>query len=473
MSETYSVHFETLGCKLNQIESESAANSFFRAGFSVNAKPASAGTPIHEETRLCIINTCTVTTKAEQKARRIIRLLLEKYPNAAVIVTGCYAQVESAEIKAICPPRIAVLSGTKKDTLAQVPDFVSANPDFSVSDLEQFFLTHQISNATFTLSTETFMQHSRASIKIQDGCANSCAFCRIHIARGKPVSLDPQKVLERISALEKTGQQEVVITGVNLTQYKGFVEESGKYMDIAQLLEYLIQNTRSIKFRISSLYPERVDESLCRILADRRVQPHFHLSVQSGSDSILKAMGRKYLSDQVLLAAERLRTVKPNCFLACDIITGFPGESDADFEETVRIVRECNFSWVHVFPFSPRPGTEAYKMKPKVSESVSRQRAAKLTDLALAQKKQWLESLVGKDCSAIVEKKRMTTMRAVTENFVHVQIENSDDYDKEFLGGKEVRLRITEILPVSSQTEAVEAMSKIISIPEMQEQQKV
>ncbi len=473
MSETYSVHFETLGCKLNQIESESAANSFSRAGFSVDAKPASAGTPIHEETVLCIINTCTVTTKAEQKARRIIRLLLEKYPNAAVIVTGCYAQVESSEIKSICPPRIAVLSGTKKDTLAEVPGFIAANPEITVSGLEQFFVSHQISNATFTLSTDTFMQHSRASIKIQDGCANSCTFCRIHIARGKPVSLDPEKVLERIAALEKAGQKEVVITGVNLTQYRGFAGESGKSMDIAQLLEYLIQNTDSIRFRISSLYPERVDESLCRILADERIQPHFHLSVQSGSDSILKAMGRKYLSDQVLLAAERLRSVKPNCFLACDIITGFPGETDEDFDATLRITKECGFSWVHVFPFSPRPGTEAYRMKPKVKEEISRQRAAKLTDVALLQKKQWLESLTGKEFSAIIEKKRMNSMRAVTENFVHVQIENSDSYDKELLGGKEVRLRITEILPVSSQTEAVEALAQIISVPEIQEKQRI
>lgn len=465
------VHFETLGCKLNQIESESAARAFEENGFSAELKPCTSACEPDTETVLCIVNTCTVTTKAEQKARRIIRLLLEKFPASSVLVTGCYAEVEPAEIRAI-NERVAVLAGKKKDFLVELPALINKYLSENVTEASAFspvsftsFLqsvsdASVLKNSVFRLATDTFKYHSRASIKIQDGCNNNCAYCRIHFARGKSVSLAAEEVLSRVAALEKAGQAEVVLTGVNLSQY---VSKAGeKSFRFADLLEYLLANTERINFRISSLYPDIVDEKLCAIIKSPRVRPHFHLSVQSGSDKILTLMKRPYNSERVTGAAEMLRKAKPGCFLACDIIAGFPGETDEDFQLTMDVMKKADFTWIHAFPFSPRPGTEAYSMKPKVPESVSKKRVAVLTEFAENQKKEYISRLIGQERAAIVEKRRMPDFRAVTDNFLHIRLEKSPLFDAESLGGKEVLVRIDSVLSARSQTEDVEAMGTVV-----------
>ncbi len=457
------IHFETLGCKLNQIESESAAHCFEEAGFAIHMDPVSANTQPDPSVILCIVNTCTVTTKAEQKARRIIRLLQDAYPNAVTLVTGCYAEVEPETILKLAPS-IVVLPGTAKDTLAGIPQKLTAlSGNYQKASVIAALTSHiklsAVQNSSFTLATDTFYNHSRSSIKIQDGCNNACAYCRIHLARGKAVSLDPDTVLERVKSLEKNGQHEVVLTGVNLTQYKSQLH--GQTADFADLLKYLIDNTQDISFRISSLYPERVDDALCTVIQSPRVRPHFHLSVQSGSDAVLKNMRRVYNRQQVLDACNRLRSVKPDCFIACDIITGFPAETDEDWQDTMDLARQCNFSWIHVFPFSPRPGTPAYTMKPQVPARISRTRAAELTSLALQQKtdyiRRWKES--SKPLTAIVEKRHTNEIRAVTENFIHVLVtEGADGIQPESLGGKQITVEITEVL---TQTDAADVSSII------------
>ncbi|MCQ2982337.1 MAG: radical SAM protein, partial [Treponemataceae bacterium] len=317
MTEKPTIHFETLGCKLNQIESESAARCFEDAGFGIHMEPVSGSTTPDNSVILCIVNTCTVTTKAEQKARRIIRLLQDIYPQAVTLVTGCYAEVEPAAIAKLAS-HVVVLPGTAKDTLAGIPAQLKkaveqpADKDVVVKALTSFITLKPVQNSTFTLATDTFYHHSRSSIKIQDGCNNACAYCRIHLARGNAVSLDPETVLERVVNLEKNGQKEVVLTGVNLTQYKS--DLNGVAVDFADLLKYLLDNTSSIHFRISSLYPERVDDALCSVICHSRVRPHFHLSVQSGSDAVLRNMRRVYNRQQVIDACNRLRAVKPDCF---------------------------------------------------------------------------------------------------------------------------------------------------------------
>ena len=463
------VHFETLGCKLNQIESEAAAKAFSDCGFAVDVSPCTAASSQNKSVFLCIINTCTVTAKAEQKARRLIRLLLEKYPLAAVLVTGCYAEVEPEEILAI-NSRIAVLKGTQKEYLSKIPSIIADEADVSPTDSEQFagYLRNlvkeipavELKKASFSLATDTFLSHSRASIKIQDGCSSSCTYCRIHIARGKSVSLPASEVLKRVMSLEKAGQSEVVITGVNLSQY--FSNENGVVMRFPELLKFLLDSTEKIAFRISSLYPDIVTDDFCAILSSDRIRPHFHLSVQSGSDKILKSMKRPYSAQDVIEASRKLRAIKPDCFLAADIITGFPGETDEDFSLSMELSRECGFSWVHVFPFSARPGTEAFKMRPQVPQSISGERARKLTALAIEQKKLFLEKMVGKEFRAIIEKRRIHEVRAVSENFVHLRIIADKTHDFISLGGKEVTVRIIHILPVRSQTESVEAEAVVI-----------
>ncbi len=437
------VRIETLGCRLNQIESEAAARIFLDSGFEVFMEGVSASSKSDPSTVLVIINTCAVTQKAEQKARRILRLVLKKYESACVLVTGCYAQLSKGQIEKI-DNRIVVLGGQIKSRIVRIPDLLQS---FIQSGFEPVSFSEYIKkNLTvtppqkpgfpensFELSTTTMLAHSRASLKIQDGCNNSCAFCTIHIARGYSVSLEVNKAVERVKALEKAGYDEVVLTSINIAQYKGeFQKEDGsiEYYNFVQLLALLLEKTTKINFRISSLYPEVVTDDFCRVITNSRVRPHFHISVQSGSNKILKLMNRHYSREEVILVCKKLRDAKPGAFIACDIITGFPAESEEDFELTMDLCSECAFSWIHAFPFSERPGTPACSMKPKIPQSVSGERARKLTELAIKNKIAYIDGFAGKELSAVVEKMSSTladgTLRyhCMTENFIHCELES-------------------------------------------------
>lgn len=455
------IHIETLGCRLNQIESEAAAQYFLKESFTVTMNPTNAGQSEDEETVLCILNTCTVTQKAEQKARRIIRLMLKKYPAALIIVTGCYAQLSPKEIGEM-DERIFVLPGQIKSRITTVPALLldilkqgmwSAVDFKSVLD-EKLNAKKQekidFAEDSFKLSATNFVAHSRASLKIQDGCNSSCSYCAIHLARGKSVSVDFKTALERVQELENKGYDEVVLTTVNISQYKG--EFEGKYYNFAKLLSYLLKNTKTISYRISSLYPQIVDEEFCSVISDNRVRPFFHISVQSGSNKILQLMNRNYEAKAVLDACNKIRQVKNNPFIACDIITGFPGETDQDFEETMKLCMDCNFTWIHAFPYSERPGTVAVTLKNKVPQAISGERAAKLTQWAIKQKIEYIENFKGKSLAAVVESIRnpaikalnnnTNTYHAMTENFIHCEITTKD----QLVLNKEIKVEITEVL---------------------------
>ena len=447
------VRIETLGCRLNQIESESAAQLFIESGFNV----IFSIDDVDDTTRLVIINTCAVTQKAEQKARRIIRLAVKKYQNAVVLVTGCYAQLSKNEIEKI-DSRIVVLGGQVKSRIAKIPGLLkeSGNPaDFASLLKNQLCSVPAIKPGfpedSFKFAASSLQAHSRASLKIQDGCNNNCSFCTIHIARGHSVSLDVVKALERVQALENQGYDEVVLTTINIAQYKGlFVDENGveQYYNFAVLLKYLLGATKKICFRISSLYPEIVDEEFCEVIKDQRVRPHFHISVQSGSNRILELMNRRYKRDDVIAACRALREAKPQCFLACDIITGFPGETNEDFEQTLDLCRQCDFTWIHAFPFSERPGTAACSMKPKIPQSVSQKRAKTLNDWAVKQKISYIQSFIEKPLSAVIEKQQPSTQagkfvyNCMTENFIHCQLTSPEPLKE----SQSYTIRITSIL---------------------------
>lgn len=459
---TRKIHFETLGCKLNQVESEGAARFFADDDFEVTMSPLTASSPEDENVALCIVNTCTVTAKAEQKARRIIRMLLKICPKSAVAVTGCYAQLNQKDILEI-DSRVCVLGGQHKGAMADVPKILkkilSKNPQADgkeiASQIQKFFddenksSLQNVITQPFRLSTDTFINHSRSSLKIQDGCNSVCTYCRIRLARGKSVSLDAFSAVERVKELEKAGQNEVVITTVNIAQYFGefdkekfaennflidknihIFEKGGKgFIKFAGLLDLLLLNTEKIGIRISSLYPEIVDEELCKIIKNPRVRPHFHISVQSGSDSVLSKMKRPYRIEAVYKACRLLKKAKENPFLACDIIAGFPGETDEDFEETMKMLEECGFAFVHAFPFSPRPGTEAFKMRPMVPNYVTDERIKRLEEYNQKSKTSYIKSFEGKILPAVCETvhrqhlvKDRIIVHAVTGNFLHCQL---------------------------------------------------
>lgn len=447
------IHFETLGCKLNQIETESLANAFVEAGFSVDGDHDAETTcddnrnsvylPVGIPS-LCIVNTCTVTGKAEQKARHRIRSLLKKYPHAPILVTGCYAEVERELIAAI-DSRVCVFPGSRKGELADLPEYLAhrislhseepllwalqsfCNRNTQVSPLDS------VSAPTFRLATDNFRFHSRASIKIQDGCNNKCSYCRIRLARGKAVSLDSTEVITRIKKIEDAGWAEIILSGVNLSQY------SSGGGDFADLLERILSETRTIAIRVSSLYPERVNEAILPMLAHERIRPHFHLSVQSGSDRILSAMRRPYTAETVYRAAERLRSVKENPFLACDIITGFPGETDEDFAQTLKLCTDIGFAWIHAFPFSARPHTEAWTMKPKIPERIAGERVTLLTTLAEANHRSYSEYWIGRELPAIVEHGALDTpTTVVTANYLSLQVARLEN-----IPGTEIIVKMT------------------------------
>ena len=440
-SSNSKIHFETLGCKLNQVESEGLAACFVNAGFTADMTPVTAACSVDNDVVLCVINTCTVTAKAEQKARRIIRLLLAKYPQSAVVVTGCYAQLGRKEILAM-DERVCVLGGQYKGRLSEIPERIQ-NEEFDSPQKLSAFLNGTFDSiyknaapgkidSPFRLLPDNFIHHTRPSLKIQDGCNCVCTYCAIRLARGKSVSLDAEEVIRRVRQLEQNGHKEVVITTVNIGQYRSKWQD--KTVDFTDLLELILQNTNSIHIRISSLYPEIVDERLAKVIADERVQSHFHISVQSGSDDVLLKMKRPYKIEAVYRACRLLKQAKGNPFLACDIIVGFPGESDRDFELTLSMLKECGFTFVHAFPFSARPGTEAYKMRPMVPNSIAKVRMEALEKFNEESKKAYIESYQGQFLNAISETvhnarvfKDRVVVHAVTENFLHCRLDFPKD----------------------------------------------
>lgn len=454
------IRIETLGCRLNQIESEAAARFFVDNGFSVDMSTISAQIPEDPSLAVCVINTCAVTQKAEQKARRIIRLALKKFVNATVLVTGCYAQLSNDEIKKM-DKRICVIGGQIKSRVALVPPLLKKflsennwNPEAFADKVTNEITLHKAEKEgfpedAFKLSTSSFLAHSRASLKIQDGCNNNCSYCAIHFARGHSVSLPVETAIKRVQELEENGQDEVVITTVNIGQYNGVYKD--KFCNFSQLLKLLLENTKKIHFRISSLYPEVVTDEFCQVIKDERVCSHFHISVQSGSNKVLKLMNRRYEADDVLKAVEKLREAKENPFIACDIITGFPGEAYDNFIETFELCEKCNFSWIHAFPFSERPGTEACNLPDKVTQQDSGDRAKRLNDWAINNKINYVNQFCGKETDAILEtvrKPRVTAdenqriYHAVTNNFIHCEIISS----KEIPVNKRVRIRLLKTL---------------------------
>jgi threonylcarbamoyladenosine tRNA methylthiotransferase MtaB len=425
-----SVAFYTLGCKLNQTESEGIADAFRLAGFSV-VKPS-------ENPDIIIVNTCAVTSKAEQKARRMIRYFLKTEKKVKLIVSGCYAELNKTEIAALDKKRLFVVKGSSKAELLLLPrklqngiSIENALPD----DLNSG--NAERTTDTFGFNPSLFSFHSRASLKIQDGCNRACTYCAVHIARGKSVSLASSEILSRLRKIEDSGIDEAVLTGVNICQYNDG--------NLAELLCQLIDGTKRIKLRLSSLEPDYFfcndNIDFFKALSSDRIRPHFHISVQSASESILRSMGRCYSKEQLLQIIAKLRSVRDNPFISCDIITGFPGESDANFEETEKFCVEAQFAWIHAFPFSPRPGTKAFDFPSKVSERDAVRRVERLIQLAKQGQVDYNNSWIGKSVFAIREGDNGDSFNALSENYLKLIIAKKGKMPD---NGKEFRCKITD-----------------------------
>ncbi len=431
----------TLGCKLNQCESEALADAFNQHGFTV--------VPHYSQADVYIVNTCTVTSRAEQKARRMIRKFAAGEHAPAVIVTGCYAELEPDELRRL-QGTIHIVPLSRKQYMLRLPAAINGAIDqgYTLDEAIAEWLRSDDGEAKaengyqskFDYKAVTFQYHARAFLKIEDGCDNSCAYCRVSIARGKAVSLHQEEVVRRALELEERGYREIVLTGVNITAYRD--GES----DLADLITLLGRMLTTAQIRLSSLEPDMVTEKLAEACSSPLVQPHFHLPVQSGSDLLLRRANRHYTAEDVLIAVRLLRSVKEDPFIAADIITGLPGEGDVEFGETVRLLQRGDFAQIHVFPFSPRPGTDLYDAPQKVPEALRDDRAKTLRELSARQHAAYIRRWRRKQVSVILERRHESYWQALADNYLRVRVQEvPPDIPEQQLRGSLCRVRLTEL----------------------------
>lgn len=400
--------FHTFGCKLNQHETEALASSFRAAGFAVCDS--------RDDADIYVVNTCTVTSAGDHKARAMVRSLLRGHPGVAVIVTGCTAQLEAGMLARLGTD-VVVMPQAEKARLLGLAEFLrTRGKPFGAEAIRDFAGSADRVADPFAFRIREPSFHSRAFLKVQDGCDRRCAYCRVPLARGSSVSLEAEEAARRAADLEARGFREIVATGVNLSAWR----ERGQGPSV--LLACLLGSTNRARIRVSSLEPEAIDAALAGVLSHARICQHFHLPVQSGSDRVLEAMGRRYASAAVDAAVGLLRGAKDDPFIAADMLVGFPGETDDDFEASRSLVERLGFSQLHVFPFSPRPGTAAVVLKNRVPERVRSERAAILGDLSRRLLVAYRERWEGREVDALLEKGSGDRWLGVCGNYLKVWI---------------------------------------------------
>ena len=361
MAKTVGIY--TLGCKVNQYESEAVAEAFERAGFTLSS-PTS-----HPD--IYIINSCTVTGESDRKARQLIRRAAKENPAALIFVTGCYAQSSPTEVAKI--PGVHYICGS--DNKLSLIDAAKAMLAAKKRPEKPIIAVNDIKNAVFEPMCITRFSRTRAYVKIEDGCENHCTYCAIPAARGRVRSKPLADIVNEVKALVEGGCREVVLTGIETASWG---RDLGN-QHLSHLLAAVDEIAGPARIRLGSLDPSLFRaETVERLAGLSHLAPHFHLSVQSGSSAVLAAMKRKYNRDQALAGIRRLREAIPQVELTADFIVGFPGESEADFADTLDFARQAEFLQMHVFAYSPRKGTPAATMRGQIEEATKKVRSAAL-----------------------------------------------------------------------------------------------
>ena len=411
MSVTAGIY--TLGCKVNQYESEAIAEGLAAEGFTLRSPD--------EACTLYVINTCTVTAESDRKARQFIRRALGHNPEAFVLVTGCLAQVDAAQIAAI--PGVDYICGNrnKMSVIPAARDLLARGqknpaPILNVPTLE---------GAPFEPMHITRFDRTRAYVKIEDGCESRCAYCIIPRARGKIRSKAPAEVMAEVRALAEGGCREVVLTGIETSAYGRDLGDYG----LAELLRDLDRESGIGRIRLGSLDPSLIRPDFVEKIADLpTLAPHFHLSLQSGADHVLRLMRRRYSTEMACAAIERLRAAFPRLGLTADVIVGFPGETEEDFAETTDFLRRARFLDTHIFAYSRRPGTEAAEMEGQIDEAVKRRRSAALIDAQEGLHTALLEEAVtaAEPVPVLFETRHGDRFRGHTPAFYEVEVSSPD-----------------------------------------------
>ena len=415
----------TLGCKVSQYETEAIGEAFESRGFEI--------APFDSVCDAYVINTCTVTAESDRKSRQIVRRAIAKNPSAVVAVVGCYSQRAPEELLGIKGVDIVIGTAGKLDVVGRV-EFMLDNPTekaySSVEDLDE---------ALFEPMTITKAPRTRAYVKIEDGCESKCTYCAISPARGRVRSKLPKDVISEVEGLYKSGTREIVLTGIETGSYgKDFDFEYG----LGDLISELEKRGSCERIRLGSLAPELIGKKFvdkvknCKILA-----PHFHLSIQSGSDNVLKGMKRRYSRAMALANIRYIKENIPAAEFTTDLMVGFPGETEEDFLDTVSFVKEARFIDAHVFAYSRRDGTPAAYYDGQIPENVKKERSRRLITVKNEVRDSVLSEIVGQGTplSVVLETYHDGKYSAHSDSFVEVSVEGPDGLQGE----------IIEVIPVS------------------------
>lgn len=432
------VAFSTLGCKVNHYETEAMWQIFKDAGYS--------RVEFEDNADVFVVNTCTVTNTGDKKSRQVIRRAIRQNPDAVIAVSGCYAQTAPKEIEAI--PGVDIIIGTE-------------NRDKLIDYVEQYHEERQPINRvqnimkkrTFEeMDVPYFTDRTRATLKIQEGCNNFCTFCIIPWARGLMRSRDPEKVIEQAEKLVEAGYKEIILTGIHTGGYG----EDLKDYNLAMLLRDLEKVEGLNRLRISSIEASQLtDEVLDVIYHSNKIVRHFHIPVQSGSDTVLKRMRRKYTMDFYESRILRLKEMMPGAAITSDVIVGFPGETEEEFMETYDFIKKHHFSELHVFPYSTRTGTPAARMKDQIDNETKEARVKKLIELSDALALSYAEKFKDDVLEIIPEKMEDGMLVGHADNYMKVAVDGDES-----LTGELVKVKVTEPGYPVSKGEIVKVLEK-------------
>ena len=401
------VAFYTLGCKVNQYETNAMEQQFIQNNYKIVENT--------EKADIYVINTCTVTNMADRKSRQMLRRVKEINQSAVIVVCGCYAQVAKTELEQI--PEVDIILGiNEKNKIVQIVEEYLANQSniIEVADVSKQKEFLDFGDVTYT-------EKNRAVIKVQDGCNMFCSYCLIPYARGRIRSRKIENVVSEIEKIANQGIKEVVITGIHVASYgKDFENEN---IRLINLLEEINKIEGIERIRLSSLEPTIVDEEFAQRLSKlEKICDHFHLSLQSGCDATLKRMNRKYTTAIYKEATEILRKYYPNANFTTDVIVGFPGETDEEFNQTYKFLKEIGFYKMHIFKYSPRKGTVAEKLPDQVDGNIKEERSKKLIELSNNMQNEKNSQYIGKTVKVLFEEYENGYYKGHTTNYMVVKV---------------------------------------------------
>ena len=423
---TFAIH--TLGCKLNQADSDALARRFVSAGYRMADSETGAD--------VVVLNTCTVTATADAKARQILRSFHRANPDALIVATGCYAQRAADELTRVEGVALVLGNTQKEELVARVTEALALDDRcMTDGDAED----RQLVDTEIAVATDMAPQavsrsgalRRRAMIKIQEGCHQVCAYCIVPKVRGRESSIPPDELVQQIQHRVSEGCQEVVLTGTQLGSYGFDLPEAS----LLGLLQRILAETAVRRLRVSSLQPQEIQPGLLELWQDRRMCPHFHLPLQSGSDRVLGAMRRRYTVAQFAHTMELIRRTIPDAGITADLIVGFPGEGEAEFQESRAFVQSMAFSDMHIFPFSARPGTSANYFRDTVPAVAKKERTAEMLGLAKEGFRRFREHQLGQIRPVLWESVRQvagTPARSgLTDSYIRVYTNSQEDlYNK-------------------------------------------